>query len=183
MNTNAGNVAKRTNLAYLSQSQNRVGRDALRRDRQIRTATAQSYADTAMVPVPPPQAPPRNGINQEDILNLLHQFQGSGPTGGGGSSVGGGGHSGGGSGGGNGGSTPGGGSTGGGGTGVQTFTNPNAIPGQVITQAGNGPAGSPGAGWKPTGITQPGSPPYTSHGWGAQYKYQNGEWFYKFPWE
>lgn len=61
----------------------------------------------------------------------------------------------------------------GGGGGVQTFTNPNAIPGHTITASGGGD------GWQSTGVTGSGSPPRSQFGYGAQYRYANGQWQYR----
>lgn len=134
MNQNAQAVAARSRWAGLVQAQQRVGRDALRRDRLIRTPTAEYLEQNpipAPQPVPPDQEPPTTPLPAEQINNLVNQFQGTGGTSGQGNFVGPGG-------GGSGSQQPGsgaGGSTGGtGGPGIVTITNPNPLP-QVPGQA------------------------------------------------
>lgn len=118
LNKNAAAAAKRSRFAMLAQDQQRIGRDALRRDYAPRTPATTDLLTTA--PVPPDAAPASPDLPNQQLQDLVNQFQGTGGTGGGGGFIGGGG---GGTSGGSGGSS-GTGSGGGGGTpagGVQTF--------------------------------------------------------------
>lgn len=145
MNQNAQAVAARSRWAGLVQAQQRVGRDALRRDRLIRTPTAEYLEQNpipAPQPVPPDQEPPTTPLPTEQINNLVNQFQGTGGTSGRGNFIGSGG------GGGGSGSRPQSGSGFGAsigvanGPGIETITNPNPLP-QLPTKAPEEPTQAP----------------------------------------
>lgn len=160
MNENAAAVAKRARFATLAANQQRVGRDALRRDFAPRAPTAMNLPGAR--PVPQDQTPSQPGLPTDLLHDLISQFQGTGGTGGSGGGGGGGGHttvnhngSGGGdppSGGGGGGSP---------GTGVQTF---HGDPGATFIGQAGGPASQ---GFQPS----PGNghvyntSPHTVNGW------------------
>ena len=170
MNANAKAVAARSSIAQRVVASQRVGRDALRRDATARQPGAYTGAGVQVVPADEP--PPRQDLPEDLIRNLLNQFQGNGGGRGGGGGGGGGGSHYGGGGGGNGGGGGTGGGSGGGSNGptVETFTNPNAIPGHTIGQSTGVPRG-----WH---VVDPGNPPERRYPGRVQYQVINGRTLY-----
>lgn len=80
LNQNAQAVAKRSQLGFMTQAQGRIGRDALRRDRQTRTPDAGSFAQPIQE-VPEDAAPPRQEIPSNLVKDLVSQFKGTGEVG------------------------------------------------------------------------------------------------------
>lgn len=89
LNQSAQSVAKRSQIALMTQQQSHVGRDALRRDYVQRKPTAESYANTESVPIPADQAPPAFDSPFDKLKDLIDQFKGVGDGGGSGGTGGG----------------------------------------------------------------------------------------------
>lgn len=175
MNQNAAAVAARSRIGQQVVAQRRVGRDALRRDHQVRMPSAQSLESIPEIQeVPQDTAPPRQQIPDDLIRNLVNQFQGFGGTGGGGGgSVGGGG----------GGGSGGGGNTNTGANNNVGWSNPNGVqtftgdPGATFI----GQSAGTGYTWKNTGWRYPGSQPMGASLSSPNWKIQNGTWWQRVP--
>src|SRR5690554_3658229 len=78
LNQNAQSVAQRSRIALAVAGQYQIGRDALRRDRQIRTPTARDMQLTPLRDVPPDEVPKTASLPTTALSNLLAQFRGQG---------------------------------------------------------------------------------------------------------